>query len=297
MLKNVWADKRKRIALIAVICVVVLVAAGTGGWLAWTKHELNTAKASCAQAADSLRVKANEYDALVNGDAATASAITVEQVKDAKTVETLAAALKEETPAYTGCVADSKTGLDTASTKLEEQANWYTTHQASLTKAVKNVNQSKLDKIIDTANDLLNDSDGKVQDNATRDELSKAIEAKDEQRITEATQKVNDSIAAKTKADEEAKAQEEANNSNTSTQTTYTSGGNNYSYTSGGNTGSGSSSGGGSTSSAPQTSTQSNSSNQSTSQSENEWVSACGTTLGNGMSESCTGWSDGSMWR
>jgi hypothetical protein len=51
MLKSIWADKRKRLTLIAVIGVVVLVAAGVGGWFAWTRHELSVAKASCASAA------------------------------------------------------------------------------------------------------------------------------------------------------------------------------------------------------------------------------------------------------
>ncbi len=207
-------NRKRLVAIIAAIVVVVLVAAGVGGWLAWSRHELDAAKASCSAASDSLRVKANEYDGLVNGDAQTASAITAERVKDGKTVEALAAAVKEEAPAYTGCVADSKAGLDAATAKLNTQAEWYTTHTASLSKAVEQVNSSKLDKIIDTANALLADSDGKVADNATRDELSKAIEAKDEKAISDATVKVNESIAAKTKADEEAaakaKAEEEA---------------------------------------------------------------------------------------
>ena len=76
MLKNVWADRRKRIALIAIVCAVALVVVGVGGWLAWSRHELGAAKASCATASDNLRVKANSYDALVNGDAKAASAVT-----------------------------------------------------------------------------------------------------------------------------------------------------------------------------------------------------------------------------
>ena len=245
MLEKVWADKRKRVALIAAICAIVLVAGGTGGWLAWTRHELSVARASCASAADSLRVKANEYDALVNGEAKTASAITVEQVKDAQTVETLAKALKEEAPAYEGCVADDKGGLDAAAAKLGEQAKWYETHKASLGKAVEQVNQSKLDKVIDTANALLADSDGKVADNAVRDELSKAIEAKDEQAINNATTKVNESIAAKQKADEEAKAQAEAEAAAAATQQSY-----NYGYSNSGTSSSSTSSGTSSSSSS-----------------------------------------------
>ena len=56
---------------------------------------------------------------------------------------------------------------------------------------------------------MLNDSDGKVQDAKTRDELSKAVKAKDADLIAAASKKVNDSMAAKTKADAEAKAKAE----------------------------------------------------------------------------------------
>ena len=211
-MKKMNMNKKTVTMIIAAVCAVVLVVAGVGGWLAWSRQrrELNTAKASCASASDSLRTKANAYDALVNGDAKAASGITTEQVKDATTVESLAKELKEEPPAYEGCVAGDKDGLDAATAKLNTQATWYETHRASLGKAVEQVNASKLDKVIDNANALLNDSDGKVQDNAVRDELSKAIEAKDEQQIADATAKVNDSIASKTRADEEARAQAEA---------------------------------------------------------------------------------------
>ena len=210
--KTLWNDKRKRAILLAVTTVVVAALAVTGGWMAWDAHALSVAKADCAKAADSARVSANGYDALVNGDAKTASEVTVEQVKDGKTVETLDKALKAEAPEYGGCVADSEQGLQEATSKLDAQAKWYDTHESSLSKAVKAVTASKLDKTIDDANTLLKDSEGKVQDNATRDELNKAIQAKDEQRIADATAKVNESITAKQKADEEAKrkAEEEA---------------------------------------------------------------------------------------
>ena len=72
------------------------------------------------------------------------------------------------------------------------------------------MNDSKLAKTIDTAKTLLESSNGNVQDDKTRKELSKAIEAKDEAAIAKASKAVNDSIAVKQKADEEAKAKAQA---------------------------------------------------------------------------------------
>lgn len=216
---------------IAAGAAVVLVGAGFVGWHAYTTHELNAAKTACAQAGENVREAANAYSLVVNGDASDASGVKADQVKDTKTVDALSKALKETAPEYEGCVADGKDGLDAATLKLNSQAKWYESHEKSLTEAVKAVNASKaaktleiaknaLSKRLDEAAKLLKDSDGKVQDNATREALTKAIDAGnklkggkepsklDEARKTleSAAKGVNDSIAAKTKADEEAAA-------------------------------------------------------------------------------------------
>lgn len=195
---------------IAASAVVVLVGGGFAGWHAYTARELDAAKTACAEAADTLRGKANEYNALVNGDAKTASETTPKQVRDAKAVDALKTALKATAPEYEGCVADSKDGLDAAAAKLDKQSKWYESHEAALTKAVKAVESSKLDKTIDDASALLKSSDGQVQDDKTRDALSGAIKARDADAIAKASKTVNDSVAAKKKADEEAQAQAEA---------------------------------------------------------------------------------------
>ncbi|KOA61542.1 hypothetical protein BBM1114_11280, partial [Bifidobacterium breve MCC 1114] len=90
--------------LIAAVCAVILVAAGIVGWNAYSGAKLAEAREACAAAADTVRSNANEYNALLNGDAADAAAVKAEQVEDSKTVESLGKELKAMAPEYEGCV-------------------------------------------------------------------------------------------------------------------------------------------------------------------------------------------------
>ena len=269
-------DGRKRpkwlLPLIAVVCAVVLVVAGVVGWNMYRGAKLAEAKEACATAADGVRNNANEYNALLNGDAADAAAIKAEQVKDAKTVESLGKELKASAPEYEGCVAENAQGLDAATVKLGEQADWYKAHEKSLSKAVKAVTESKdskrlddakanLKAKLDEASKLLTDSDGKVQDNATRETLTNAIDAanklkdandatkidKAHKTLEDAINGVNASVQAKTDAD--AQAQSTYSGGSSYSGNTYrrtgTGGSNAYRGTTSG--GSGSNSGSGST--------------------------------------------------
>lgn len=217
--------------LVAAVCAAILVAAGIIGWNAYSGAKLAEAKEVCATAADTVRNNANEYNALLNGDAADAAAVKAEQVKDSKTVESLGKELKASAPEYEGCVAENAQGLDAATVKLNEQADWYETHEKSLSKAVRAVAESKAAKRLDDAktnltakldeaSKLLADSDGKVADNATRDALSNAIDAanglKDgndpakidgaRKTLEDAINGVNASVQTKTDADAQAAA-------------------------------------------------------------------------------------------
>lgn len=217
--------------LIAAVCAVILVAAGIVGWNAYSGAKLAEAREACAAAADTVRSNANEYNALLNGDAADAAAVKAEQVKDSKTVESLGKELKAMAPEYEGCVAEDAQGLDAAAVKLTEQADWYETHEKSLSKAVRAVTESKAAKRLDDAkanlkakldeaSKLLADSDGKVADNATRDALSNAIDAANRLKdgndpakidgarktVEDAINGVNASVQAKTDADAQAAA-------------------------------------------------------------------------------------------
>ena len=161
-------------------------------------------------AADGARGAANDYNALVNGKAADASAVAADQVKDARTVDALAKALKTTAPEYEGCVADSKAGLDEATSKLDRQAAWYRTRTGSLSKAVKAVESSRLDRTVEDAEKLLADSKGRVADEKTRSMLEQAIKDRDADAIGEAVNAVDGSVKAKAKADADAKARREA---------------------------------------------------------------------------------------
>lgn len=209
--ENKKSRKKTVIAVASVAVVAVLAGGGYLGWKAYTGHQLADARQACVEASESYRKAVNGYSTLVDGDAAAASQITAKQVADAKTVDALAAALKATEPKTVACVADDRAGYESKTGLIEKNAGWYGKHAKSLENAVKAVNDSKLAKTVSDAERLLNDSDGKVQDAKTRDELSKAIKAKDADAIAAASKKVNDSMAAKTKADEEAqrKAEEE----------------------------------------------------------------------------------------
>lgn len=201
----------KWLAPAAVGCVLVLLAVGgVAGYRMWSARELAEAKEACAVAADGARGAANDYNAVVNGQAADASAVTVDQVKDARTVDALAKALKTTAPEYEGCLADSKAGLDEATSKLDRQAAWYKTHAASLGKAVKAVESSRLDRTVEDAEKLLADSKGRVADEKTRSMLEQAIRDRDADAIGEAVNAVDGSVKAKEKADADAKARREA---------------------------------------------------------------------------------------
>lgn len=208
-LDGVAENKKAVVAVASVAVVAVLAGGGWFGWKAYTGHQLAEAKQVCVEASESYRKAVNGYSTLVNGDAATASQITAKQVADAKTVDALAAALKATEPKVVACAADDRAGYESKTGLIERNAGWYGKHAKSLENAVKAVNDSKLAKTVSDAERLLNDSDGKVQDAKTRDELSKAVKAKDAGLIAAASKKVNDSMAAKTKADAEAKAKAE----------------------------------------------------------------------------------------
>ena len=208
-------SKIRKPAIIAVAAIAIVALLAGGGWCSWkayTGRELAEARQACVEASEGYRKAVNGYSKLVDGDAAAASKVAAGQVADAKTVGALSKELKVTEPKTVACVADDMAGYESKTGLIEKNTGWYGKHEKSLKEAVKAVNDSKLAKTVSDAERLLKDSDGKVQDASTRDELSKAVKAKNETAIAAASRKVNDSMTAKTKADEEAqrKAEEDA---------------------------------------------------------------------------------------
>ena len=206
--------RNRRPVVVAVASVAILALLAGGGYLGWktyTGHRLAEARQACVEASESYHKAADSYSKLVDGDAAAASKVAAGQVADAKTVGALSKELKVTEPKTVACTADDKAGYESKTGLIEKNTGWYAKHTKSLKAAVGAVNDSKLEKTVSDAERLLKDSDGKVQDAKTRDELSKAVKARDAGLIAAASKKVNDSVTAKTKADEEAqrKAEEE----------------------------------------------------------------------------------------
>lgn len=200
--------KRKRMGFVAagVAVAVLLAGGGWAGWNAYEAHRLESARAACADASESLRVAMNEYNTLRDGRVTDAKAVTAKQVADARTVTALAEALDAEEPKTAACVADSRADYEEQAGRVEANRDRYAKHKSSLAKAVEAVEGSRDAKVIADGAKLLNDSKGKVADEKTRTALDKAVRAKDAQAVAKAVKAVDASVKAKAAADAKAKA-------------------------------------------------------------------------------------------
>ena len=196
----------------AIVITVVVLALLTAGGIAWKAHAdrlMAEARADCAAASERLRTATNDWNTLLNGSAADAAKTDRKSVKDVKMLDALSKTMKATIPKTVSCKADSRTGVQEAAKAITANAAWYKTHAKTLSKAVKAVESSKLDKTVDDAQALYDATSGKVQDDKTRASLLDAIKKRDADAIGKAVKTVNESKAAKEKADAEAKAKAE----------------------------------------------------------------------------------------
>lgn len=196
---------------VAAAVAVVLAVGGVCGCRAWEDHRVSVARGACGSAVAAQKKAVDSYRTLLGADATTAALKTdVKAVKDDKTLDALKRAVGAETPAMVKCDASDKTGLDEATAKADKTAKGVKAAAKALESAVKAVESSKLDKTVADADGLYRATEGKVQDDKTRDALKQAIAKRDADAIAKAVRAVNDSKTAKDQADAEATAKAQA---------------------------------------------------------------------------------------
>lgn len=221
---------------VAAAVAVVLAVGGVCGYRAWEDHRVSVARGACGSAAAAQKKAVDSYRTLLGADATTAALKTdVKAVKDGKTLDALKRAVGAETPAMVKCDASDKNGLDEATAKADKTARSVKADAKTLQAAVRAVESSKLDKTVADADGLYRATEGKVQDDKTRDALKQAIAKRDADAIAKAVKAVNDSKTAKAQAEQEAAAQAAAAQQaqqQAQAQRSYSSGSSNGSYSS-----------------------------------------------------------------
>ena len=211
------------VPVIAGGCAVVLAAGGTGGYLWWNHSRLTEASGECSVAyekAVKARKKLTEY--LKSDALQTAIRVKDSEVKDAKTVGTLASTVKTASKTKTdipGCPADGLKDIKAVTARLDKTADVYAKTVGEVKAEAEAVNASKTDKIVADATRILNDSKGRVKDDKVRAALENAIKSKDGKTISDAVKAVNDSIKAKSDADAKARAEKEKQAADNAAQT------------------------------------------------------------------------------
>lgn len=203
-------NRRPVVIGVAAVAAVALVAGGVCGYRAYENHRVSMAREACQSAVTDLGKTVKSYKALLGADATTAALKTdATSVRDAKTLDALKQAAGAETPGMVKCDASDKIGLDAAAAKADKADKGVKADAKALESAVKAVESSKLDKTVADADGLYKATEGNVQDEKTREALKQAIAKRDAGAIAKAVKSVNDSKAAKEKADAEAKAKAE----------------------------------------------------------------------------------------
>ena len=201
------------VPVIAGGCAVVLAAGGTGGCLYWNHDRLTAASEECATSYDravKARKKLTEY--LKSDALKTAIRVKDSEVKDAKTVGTLASTVKASEKTKTTvpeCPSGDRADIEATTKEIDGLAAAYAKTVNEVRGKADAVNASKTDKTVADATRILNDSKGRVKDDKVRAALENAIKSKDGKTISDAVKAVNDSIKAKSDADAKARAEKE----------------------------------------------------------------------------------------
>ena len=184
------------------------------GYLYWNHNQLTAASGECATSYDKAVKAQGKLTEYLKSDALkTAIAVKDSEVRDAKTVGTLASTVKTASNTKTdipGCPSGNLKGIRAVTARLDKTADVYAKTVSEVRGKAEAVNASKLDRTIDDATKVLDDSNGRVEDDKVRAALENAIKSKDGKAISDAVKAVNDSIKAKADADAKAEKEEQA---------------------------------------------------------------------------------------
>ena len=166
------------------------------------------------------RKKLTEY--LKSDALKTAIRVKDSEVKDAKTVGTLASTVKAAEKTKTTvpeCPSGNRADIEATTKEIDGLAAAYAKTVNEVRGKADAVNASKTDKTVADATRILNDSKGRVKDDKVRAALENAIKSKDGKAISDAVKAVNDSIKAKSDADANARAEKEKQAADNAAQT------------------------------------------------------------------------------
>lgn len=221
--------------------VVVLAAVGTGGYLYWNHNQLTAASEECATSYDKAVKAQKKLTEYLKSDALqTAIKVKDSEVKDAKTVGTLASTVKAAEKTKTTvpeCPSGNRADIEAMTKEIDGLATAYAKTVNLVMGKADAVNASKTDKTIADATRILNDSKGRVKDDKVRAALENAIKSKDGKAISDAVKAVNDSIKAKSDADAKARAEKAKQAADNAAQTQTDNSGSYTGGTTGGYTG------------------------------------------------------------
>lgn len=223
--------KKKRTILIASITAGVLVLATgiTGGVFAYQHHQHTQAVSACVQTIKPLREAVSKLTTTqTSKDTTELVKLDVKKLADKTTHDKLAQAVKPVSVTLTPCTTTLNTAQLTANTSKNKNAlARVKTATTNLTSAIQKLTASRtlqsrnlLTAEVKAGQQLVKDSQGKVQDQKTLDQLNTALTQSDKlvkdktadytkldsklAEVKKAEQSVRDSVEAKRKADEEA---------------------------------------------------------------------------------------------
>ena len=205
-------------ALVAIVMAASLIAVSWIGLQIKTRHAAavrQEAHETAISACDSAEATRKTVQSDLDRTTAKASKLLKDtsrgQVADPKTLDALNRLLDAKTTTIKGsCAPDAAASdVDRTTEALRRTTKELKNRLTDLKTATKAVTDSKLDKTVDDANALYKETDGRVADDKTREILLKAVKARDTDAIAKAVKEVNESKAAKEKADAEAKAKAE----------------------------------------------------------------------------------------